>query len=132
MVITSLLLVDKQEPAQLVLLPEMLLIALQEKLLALLQQLHALNALLLFLLLQVPAHHAQPVLLTVQLLIMYAKQKALHLLPIVPHVQQQQLEYSINQIVQDTQPVMFVLLELQPLQFVLNVMLDITQMVVHA
>jgi len=132
MVITSLLLVDKQEPAQLVLLPEMLLIALQEKLLALLQQLHALNALLLFLLLQVPAHHAQPVLLTVQLLIMYAKQKALHLLPIVPHVQQQQLEYSINQIVQDTQPVMFVLLELHPLQFVLNVMLDITQMVVHA
>ena len=63
---------------------------------------------------------------------MYAKQKPLHLLSIVPHVQQQQLEYSINQIVQDTQPAMFVLLELQPLQFVLNVMLDITQMVVHA
>jgi len=64
MVITSLLVVaEQQEPAQLVLLPEMLLIALQEKLLALLQQLHALNALLAFLLLQEPAQHA--LLLTV-------------------------------------------------------------------
>jgi len=58
---------------------------------------------------------------------MYAKQKhPHHLLPIVPHVQQtQQLEYSINQIVQDTHSVILVL-QVQPLQFVLDVMMDIT------
>ena len=113
MVISSLLvrILIQQEPAQLVLLlPEMLLCAKQEKLLALLLQLHALNARILLFLLQVPVHHARTVFLTVQLLIRYAKQKPVALLPIVPHVKQQLLEYTINQIVQDTQPATFVLL----------------------